>query len=291
MTRKQPKNIAASVRQRLLALSRERKEDFGFVLTRYALERFLYRLSMSTYQDKFLLKGAMLFALWTNIPHRATRDIDLLGFGNADIAELENIFKELCILKVNDDGVAFLPETVKGQDIRAEKTYSGIRITLLARIEQARCPIQIDIGFGDAVTPQAEQAEYHGLLNFPAPRLNVYPVYTVIAEKLEAMVSLDFANSRMKDFYDVWMLIRHAELDQDTLHRAILATFTRRGTSLPDGNIPSLSAAFANEKAKQWTAFLSKNSFEYIEFPVVIGALYDFFAPVLKAARHAQDDK
>jgi predicted nucleotidyltransferase component of viral defense system len=288
MTR--PKNIAAFVRRRLFELSRERQEVFDFVLTRYALERFLYRLSVSEYRARFLLKGAMLFTLWTDIPHRPTRDIDLLGFGSADIAGLESLFKEICALEADDDGVVFLPETVQGRDIRAEKAYTGVRITLQARIEQARCPIQVDIGFGDAVTPEAEEADYPAMLGFPAPRLKVYPIYTVIAEKLEAMVSLDFANSRMKDFYDVWMLLQHAEFDKEILHRAILATFTRRGTPLPTGDIPALSTSFANEKAPQWAAFLRKNRFQHIEFFEVINALSIFFAPVLENIAHSSGE-
>jgi hypothetical protein len=277
MTKQQPKNIAASVRQKLFNLSRQQKEDFNFTLQRYAFERFLYRLGISTHREQFLLKGGMLLALWTGESHRATRDIDLLGFGNGDIAHLENVFKEICTQAVEDDGVVFLPDTVQGKDIQAEKAYSGVRIIFQARIEQAKCSIQIDIGFGDVVIPKAEEIEYLCLLNFPAPKLKAYPIYSVIAEKFEAMISLDFSNSRMKDFYDVWVLLKHNELDKSILQQAIHATFQRRGTKFPEDKIAIFTHTFIHEKEKDWKVFLKRINAEYVEFERVVFEIKDFF--------------
>jgi predicted nucleotidyltransferase component of viral defense system len=205
---RQIRNVAASVRQRLLALSRERIEPFDLTLVRYGSERLLYRLSQSHYVDRFLLKGAMLFRVWTEETHRPTRDIDLLGFGANDTDELAQIFREVSQTDVEPDGLVFRPETVKAESIREEAAYAGIRITMEAKLENARIPIQVDIGFGDAVTPGPEEVQYPVLLDLPAPRLRSYPVYTVIAEKLEAMVLLGEANSRMKDFYDAALQIK-----------------------------------------------------------------------------------
>jgi hypothetical protein len=192
------------VRQRLLELSRKRGEPFDLILTRYGIERLLYRLGMSPYADRFLLKGAMLFRVWEDSSHRPTRDLDLLDFGSAEASDLESIFREVCSLSAEPDGLLFMPASVKARPIREEAVYGGIRVTLEARLENAKIPIQCDIGFGDAVTPEPEQIEFPALLDFPAPHLRAYPIYTVVAEKLEAMVLLGETKSRMKDFYDIW---------------------------------------------------------------------------------------
>jgi hypothetical protein len=217
MSASEKRNLAASVRQRLLVLGQKRGEPFDLILTRYGIERLLYRLSRSAYADRFLLKGAMLFRVWNDSSHRPTRDVDFLGYGLAETKDLEGIFRELCSLPVDTDGLIFLPLTVNAQPIREEAVYGGIRVTLEARLENAKIPIQCDIGFGDAVTPEPEQVEFPALLDFPAPQLRSYPTYTVVAEKLEAMVLLGEANSRMKDFYDLWFLSQHFEFDGNTL--------------------------------------------------------------------------
>ena len=169
MTRKNPSDIAASVRQRLLNMAKEQGEDFQLVLTRFVLERFLYRLGRSQFREQFILKGAMLFSLWGDTPHRATRDIDLLGFGESAVSRLVQIFQAVCLERVEEDGVIFLPESVRGMEIREDQEYDGVRITLEARLGVARIPVQVDIGFGDAVTPEADYAEYPTTLDFPAP--------------------------------------------------------------------------------------------------------------------------
>lgn len=181
-------NLTASVRQRLQNVSRAGKEPFDSVLSRYAVERLLYPLSQSTYADRFLLKGAMLFPLWFEEMHRPTRDVDLLGFSENDEETLERIFKRLCEITVEKDGLTFDAKSVTAERIQEDAAYTGIRVTLLATLENARIPVQADIGFGDAVTPSPEEVTFPTLLGFPAPRLRAYPIYTVVAEKLEAMV-------------------------------------------------------------------------------------------------------
>ena len=186
MSSSQKRNLAASVRQRLLSLSRQWAEPFDLILVRYGIERLLYRLSQSPYVDRFLLKGAMLFVIWSNETHRPTCDIDLLGFGTSDSNELERIFRHLCEKAVEPDGLRFNPQTVRAQPIREQSGYAGIRVTMEAVLENTRIPIQVDIGFGDAVTPAPEEVAFPVLLEFPEPHVRAYPVYTVIAEKLEA---------------------------------------------------------------------------------------------------------
>ncbi len=203
MSEKSLKNISQSVRQRLLNVSRQQDVDFGVVLTNYALERLLYRLSRSDYKDKFVLKGAMLFRIWSDEPHRATRDLDLLAFGDPATAEIGSLFRDICNLSTEDDGVEFQSDSIRIDDIRDAQEYGGSRVRLNAVIAGARVPLQIDIGFGDAVTPSPEDTQYPTILDFPAPVIRAYSRETVIAEKFHAMVTHGIANSRMKDFYDI----------------------------------------------------------------------------------------
>ena len=280
------RNVAASVRARLLNRARETGQDFNLILIRYALERLLYRLSISAYADQFLLKGALLFDLWFDIPHRPTRDADFLGLGSTELPDLETIFRNVCTVDA-EDGVTFRPETVQAVEIRKEANYAGVRVTLLGLIDGARCQVQIDIGFGDAVTPGPEEVQYPVMLpDFDAPKLRVYPRYTVVAEKLEAMATLGIANSRMKDFFDLWILSRHTNFDGDTLRRAIRATFVRRKTPLP-ADVPfGLTDDFARDTQKQtqWQAFLGKNRLEVNELAVLVAALREFLLPPISAA-------
>ena len=284
-------DIGASVRARLLNKAKAEGQDFNLVLTRYAVERLLYRLGASRHAGRFLLKGALLFDLWFDIPHRPTRDADLLGFGPAELPTLEAVFRDLCGAVVEPaDGICFQPETVRAQEIRKEANYGGIRVTLVGLLAGARCPVQIDVGFGDAVTPGPEPVEYPTLLpELPAPRLRAYPRETVVAEKLEALVTLGIANSRMKDYFDLWVLASHADFDGEILTRAIRATFSRRATPLPEGVPFGLSEAFAvdAQKQTQWRAFLRRNALEPIELTEVLDLLSRFLVPPLRAARTA----
>lgn len=277
------RNISASVRDRLLNKARAEKLDFNLLLTRYALERMLYRLSISKQRDQFLLKGALLFDLWFDVPHRPTHDADFLGFGSADIPHIEEIFRDICRIEV-EDGIAFQPDTVKAAEIRKEANYAGVRVTLLGMLDSARCAVQIDIGFGDAVVPGPDEVHYPVILGeMPGPHLHVYPRYTVVAEKLEALTSLGMLNSRMKDYFDLWILAKHSDFDGQILSRAVAATFERRRTALPTGVPIGLSDEFINDaqKDKQWQAFLRKNALDPMPLATVIADLRGFLMPVL----------
>jgi hypothetical protein len=256
------KNPAASARDRLLALARERGEDFQLLLTRYGLERLLYRLSESPHRDRFVLKGAMLFVLWSDTPHRPTRDVDFLGSGDSSDTGLAEVFRTLCAMPFQDDGVTFDPESIRVEPIRDDTEYGGMRVTFTGQLAGARIPIQADIGFGDAVTPDALEMDYPTLLGGPGPRLRAYPRESVIAEKYQALVALGIANSRMKDFFDLWVMARDFDFQGEPLAMAIRNTFERRRTELPAGTPSGLSPSFADDRQKniQWQAFLSKMS-------------------------------
>jgi len=253
-------DVGASVRGHLQFLARQRGEDFQFVLTRYANERFLYRLSVSPHAERFVLKGAALFTLWTGKPHRATRDLDLLGFGESGPERLREVFSEVLAQVVPADGMNFDVDTLAVSLIREEQEYGGVRIEVIARITSAKVRLQIDVGFGDAITPGAVMADFPPLLDHPSPRLRVYPRETVVAEKLEAMVQLGLANSRMKDFYDLFVLARDFDFDGVELVQAIRATFHRRRTPWPKTPPPALGKDFAGDPSKltQWSGFLRK---------------------------------
>lgn len=277
------RNLGVSIRDRLLNKARAEKRDYNLMLTRYALERLIYRISISPYRDQFLLKGALLFDLWFDVPHRPTRDVDFLGYGPADIPHLEGVFRELCAIDAND-GIEFQAKTVKAAEIRKEANYAGVRVTLIGVLAGAKCPVQADIGFGDAVVPGPEEVTYPVLLDDnPAPQLRAYPRYTVVAEKLEASVSLGMLNSRMKDYFDLWVLVTYAEFDNAILRKAIQATFERRGTPLPAKLPIGLSDEFANDgqKNKQWLAFLHKNGIAPKPLAEIVTDLRNFLWPLL----------
>ena len=269
------KNNAASIRARLKNHADASKQDFNLTLNYYGLERLLYRLSISDYQQNFLLKGALLFALWYDVPHRPTRDADLLGFGADDIESVEAVFRDICNINA-DDGIAFDPRSVKGIVIRKDAGYGGIRIDLKATLDSARMALQIDIGFGDAVTPTPEYVRYPAMLSeLPTATLRAYPKYTVVAEKFHAICILGMTNSRMKDYFDLSILVRDETLDPAMLKRAILATFERRQTPAPNSTPIGLSDTFSADARKkiQWRAFLRKNKLEGAELIEMVSAL------------------
>jgi predicted nucleotidyltransferase component of viral defense system len=284
-----PRNITASIRQRLLNLSRERGEDFQLILTQYANERLLYRLGRSAHGHRFLLKGAMLFALWTGRMHRPTRDLDLLGQGDPDEEALTATFRGVCSLPVEDDGLEFEVGTVAVEAIREDQEYGGQRVRFRAWLAGARIDLQVDVGFGDAVTPAPEAVDYPTLLDLPAPRLRAYPRETVVAEKLQAMVRLGIANTRMKDFFDLWIISREFEFRGRILQGAIRATFERRRTEIPENPPIALTPDFARDvaKGKQWQAFLSRSGVRdrATDLEPLIEHLSGFLLPPLRAAR------
>lgn len=227
------KNLATSVRARLLNVAKAQGADFNQVLVRFALERILYRLSQSAHADHFLLKGALLFTLWYDMPHRTTRDADLLGFGASDLESIAQTFRDIASVEV-EDGITFDPASVSVEEIRKDAGYAGARVLITGEIAKARCKTQIDIGFGDAVTPGPVHAIYPVLIaDLPAPRLRTYPVYTVISEKLHAIALLGMTNSRLKDYLDLWVLLDRETLNANTLAQAIAATFVRREMPVP----------------------------------------------------------
>ncbi len=280
-----PKTSAASVKARLQNVAAKRGEEFNLVLARYGIERLLFRLSLSGHADRFLLKGAMLFAVWDDITHRPTRDLDLLGFVPAEKEELTGIFQEVVTTPVPADGLVFDPRSVRAEEIREDNTYGGIRVRLVGMLGTAEVPVQIDVGAGDAVTPAPETAVFPTLLDFPAPHIRTYPVYTVVAEKFEALVTLGTRNTRMKDFYDLWFLSRRFEFDATTLRRAIEATFARRNSALPIPPEP-FTTTLANDPAKQtqWTALLRRNGLSgpSTQFADVVDLIRQFIEPVLR---------
>ena len=279
-------NLSASILARLLTLAKQRGDDYNLLLNRFGMERLLARVSMSPHADRFLLKGALLFALWYDTPHRPTKDADLLGFGPGDEANLIATFRDIAAMDLGD-GIVFDADSVKADAIREDNTYGGTRITLVARIGSARCALQIDVGFGDAVTPGPQTVAYPTLLgDFPAPALRVYPVYTVIAEKYQAMVMLGQANSRMKDFFDLAVIARRTELDGATLAAAMAATFSRRQTALPTERPLALTQQFSEDAAKlrQWQAFLNKNRIEAASLGDTVALLDDLLWPPTEVA-------
>ena len=273
------RNVAASIRARLKLYADAHQQDFNLTLTRYGLERLLYRLSISQHANSYLLKGALLFALWYDQPHRPTRDADLLGFGPDDVESAVAVFREIGSIEV-DDGLVFDVTSVKGSVIRKEAGYSGVRVDLLAALDGARIALQVDIGFGDAVTPAPKLVDYPVLLTgLPAPQLRAYPKYTVVAEKLHAVCLLGMANTRMKDYFDLWVLLTEGGLDAAELQRAVEATFARRKLALPLAVPMGLSDAFAQDAAKQrqWSAFLKKNQLQALNLGETVALLRSEF--------------
>ena len=286
-------NLPASVRARLLNIAKREGADFNQVLVRFALERLLYRLSRSRHAERFLLKGALLFTLWYDMPHRPTRDADLLGFGASDLDSLRDVFGEIAAIDT-DDGIVFDPATVSAQEIRKEAGYAGARVLIGAELAKARVRTQVDVGFGDVVTPGPIEATYPVLIDdFPAPRLKTYPVYTVIAEKLHAIALLGMTNSRVKDYLDLQVLLEREPIDQRILAEAIAATFTRRGMEVPSVPPAGLTDEFAQEASRQalWRAFITKNGLEALSLEATVSFLRIKLLPALSEARSMASDR
>jgi predicted nucleotidyltransferase component of viral defense system len=259
VTREPGKNLAASIRARLLSLAQSKGENYQRVLGSYAIERFLYRLGRSPYRDKFVLKGATLFTLWTGHTHRPTKDLDLLGNGASSIGEMEQTIRAICDTH-QEDGIVFDSHSVEATKIKEDDEYDGVRVKFQAQLAGARIPMQVDIGFGDAVYPEPELASFPVLLPMEAPLIRAYPREAAIAEKFHAMVALDIRNSRMRDFYDIWFMANTWTFDMAMVRTAILASFERRNSSIPTAIPFALTDEFLNDAQKklQWAAFLSR---------------------------------
>lgn len=287
MKRAGPKNTVASVQARLVGRSRELGVEHQLTLARFAGERLLYRLSVSEFADRFILKGAALLLMWLGEPIRPTKDIDLLGFGDTSAEALRSVFAVLCAIEAAGDGLTFLPDSIEIEPIREAQEYGGMRVRLMATLGNVRIPLQVDVGTGDAVVPPPDVQDYPGLLELPRARCRMYRPETSIAEKAEAMVRLGVANSRMKDFFDIYSLAARRTFDGDTLRRALSATFSRRETEIPRQRPLALSTEFASDLQKQvqWTSFVRRTRRPDLrELAPIIERLDQFLWPVLEAA-------
>ncbi|MCA9490396.1 MAG: nucleotidyl transferase AbiEii/AbiGii toxin family protein [Myxococcales bacterium] len=282
------KNHAVSVRGRLLDRARREGADFQRLLVRYAIERLLHRLSISEHADDFVLKGATLFALWLGKPHRATRDLDLLGWGDPDVDRFVAVLREVCSVPCPEDGMVFDRDAITGHPIREDAAYAGVRVNVPGQLAGAKVKVQVDIGLGDAIVPAPALVEVVSLLDLPSSRLRAYAGETVVAEKLEALVVLGLTTSRMKDLYDLDLLRKRFALDSDTLVASVRATFSRRGTPIPVDVPVGLTDRFAADESKrtQWAAFLRKaTDQEELDLAEVVGGLREWLLPVLECAR------
>jgi predicted nucleotidyltransferase component of viral defense system len=282
MTKCNVTNVAASVRQKLQNVARSMGRPFQEVLQYYAMERFLYRLSQSSHANRFILKGALMFNVWRAPTSRPTKDVDLLGRMENNIESLAEVMRDVCREQVDPDGIAFDPGSVQGTRIEEDADYEGVRVTFRGSLENARIPMQIDIGFGDVVFPEPEVTDYPTILEYAAPKLRGYSRETAIAEKFEAMVKLGLLNSRMKDFYDIWLLSRQFDFDGMKLATAIERTFSHRGTNVVAHPV-AFTSAFATEETKlaQWEGFVRKSKLTDApgELAIVVDAIASFLGP------------
>jgi hypothetical protein len=277
---KVPANIAASAKTRLLALSRAEKQPFDVLLVRFALERLLYRLSISPQRDNFILKGGLLVTLWLEDSNRVTRDMDFLTFGDASAARLIADFSTIMQIEA-DDGLVFDTKGLTAKPIREEAEYGGMRLSTIARLERARIPVTIDLGFGDAIAKPARPDRLSDPAGFSRSRDSRLPPATVIAEKFQAMVALGIANSRMKDYYDLWALPQAIPIAADDLDAAIRATFERRRTDIPRERPPGLSGELVDDETKQrqWRGYAASIELEGLPLAEVVEAIWAFVGP------------
>lgn len=277
---KAPANLARSIKDRLLNLSRSEGRVFDVVLVRFALERLLYRLSQTHHRDRFVLKGGLLVTIWLEDDNRVTRDADFLGHGDASAAQLIADFREIMSVDA-EDGLRFDVDALTATAIREELEYGGTRLRTTAYLERTRIPITIDIGFGDALADATKELDYPTLLDLPAPHVRAYPAETVIAEKFQAMVNLGILNGRMKDYYDLWALPRTLTIADDALDAAIAATFERRRTAIPADRPPGLSAEMIEsaDKQRQWRAYAASIGLDDVQLQDVVATIWDMVGP------------
>lgn len=278
------KNTAASVRQKLLNKSWEEKRPFQELLQYYAMERFLYRLSQSPHSGCFTLKGALMLWAMQGPTSRPTRDIDMLGQTSNEPAAILSQVRDIIATEVTDDGLHFDSDTMTAETITEDADYQGLRVTFTGFLDKAKIPMQLDIGFGDPIFPFPSWLEFPVLLDFPAARIKCYTPESSIAEKFQAMVNLGELNSRMKDFYDIWLLSRQHEFRMEHLMGAVEATFRKRGTDIPENN--PFSDAFVDSKQLQWQAFRKRLGQDHVPeaFSEVVEAVVEFLGPVMDAS-------
>jgi len=282
--------MGASAFNRLKALTRTPGQDFNLTLTRYACERLLYRLSQSRHVSSFMLKGATLFVVWEGEPHRPTRDIGLLGFGEDSAERLRSVFADVCRQQVEDDGVVFDADGVTVTDIREGQTYLGKRIHIDGRLGTATLRVQVDVGFGDALAAWDTEVTMPTLLDFPAPRLRAYPAEGVVAEKLHAMAEHGMLNSRMKNIYDVQALAQKLAFDGQSLTEAVRLTFERRGRPVGDQLPAPLTAEFAADEVMlvRWRGFLRRNRLEALDLAAALAGMRAFLVEPWAAIRRGE---
>jgi hypothetical protein len=284
MSAKKPKNIAASVHQRLLSRAREDHRPFSELLQYYSMERFLYRLSQSPHFSQYILKGALMLRVWNSPDIRPTMDIDMLGKTSNEQANITAQIHEILAVEVEPDGLVFDPVSIHTERITEDANYAGIRVRFIGALDKARVHMQIDIGFGDIVYPGPEEADLPCVLDSPVPRVLCYSRESTIAEKFEAMAKLGELNSRMKDFYDIWLLSRQFNFEGETMAKAIRLTFDYRGTSLP-AVVEVFSKAFIDAKQVQWSAFHKRLGQVHVPamFSEVVNSVSAFLWPITAA--------
>lgn len=282
---KPPKDIAASVRQRLLNLARQEGQVFDVVLVAFGLERLVYRLSVSDYRDRFVLKGGMLVTLWTADTGRFTRDIDFLAFGSDEEAALKEAFSTILAID-GGDGLIYDAANLTAAPIREDQVYGGMRLRTTAYLGTTQIPITVDLGFGDALGDPKYQIDYASLLDFPTASIRAYSPATVIAEKFQAVVALGIANSRMKDFYDLWTLPKAVQIDSQELANTIRGTFSRRETAIPTTCPVGLSPEFSTEQGKetQWRAYSSGTTLEGKPLAQATAEIWSWLEPACQSA-------
>ena len=285
MSKAKIKDLPASIHDRLLQQARASGRPLNELLQYYAIERFLYRLTYSPYADQFVLKGALLFRVWGLPAFRPTRDIDLLGYTSNDVENLVAIVRDVCKMDVPEDGIHFDPKSVKGERIKEDAEYAGVRLKFIGLLGRIRLNMQIDIGFDDVVSPAPVVKPYPVILSMPAPALRSYPPEAVVAEKLQATIYLGSANSRMKDIYDLWMLSENIEFIGEMLQEAIRLTFEHRDTDIPENEPVAFLERFAGEKQEQWQAFLKTSAIMDApdKFELILTRLREFILPIFES--------
>lgn len=286
-------NIQASIRDRLRNKAKETNRPFAEILQYYGMERFLYRLSRSEYADQFVLKGALLFTVWQILDRRTTLDIDLLARYDNQVASIEAVIRHVCDVSVEPDGLIFDANTVQGRKIKEDADYEGVRVKFVGFLERSHIPMQIDVGFGDIVYPKTKAIDYPVILDFPRPHLKGYPAESVISEKFEAMIKLGLLNSRMKDFYDIWLMLHQFDFDGADLAEALRKTFNHRKTDLPKGQ-PLFAEEIYDEKSDRqalWKMFLKKGDIKHASEKLAVTAkeIENFLIKPLDAINRAEE--
>lgn len=285
------KSSSNQILQKLRKLARAEATDLQRLLTRYGIERFLYRLSLSQHALSFTVKGAVLFSYWLpgQLFHRATKDLDLLGRGESSHQHLKVVFEDICSVETEEDGLVFDPSSLIIEAIRPEESYGGSRIRLGAKLGKTRIPLQIDIGFGDSVVPKAEHIDFPSLLDQNKPRVSAYSKASVVAEKFQAMISLDVQNSRMKDFFDLYILSKEFAFQGSEIQSTIISTFEKRATAVPKTLPSALQKSFVDSRLTMWANFLRKSDIEpTIELQDVMEKLGHFLWPICEAIQNQE---